>query len=161
MIYPFIITRLHAKIYRDFDPAQKKTHPEKGAFWISVDIFFVKRFDKGGDKLLFAGDDARQTNGAVLRQNTEGVFYQCVCRFSVAHQGSGFLYEIGQHTEHHREAVLAAGLLQIRTKLLLKIPHLLKVQKMLKVPTLKVLKQVQKPAPKQAQKTAKKTQMFL
>ena len=32
MIYPLIITRLHEKIYRDFDPAQKKTHPEKGAF---------------------------------------------------------------------------------------------------------------------------------
>ena len=97
---------------------QKRTNPCASA------VFLVDRVDKRGDQLLLARDDALEPDRAGLRRAAERLLHKLLGGFAVAHQPRRLLDDVRQHEVHHREAVLAAGLLEVRAQLLLNLVEL-------------------------------------
>ena len=86
--------------------------------------FFADGIDEGRDELLFAGDNTFKPDGARFRRTAEGIFNERIGGLAVTHEARGLLDDIRQHEEHHGEAMLAAGLFEVRAQAALQLIEL-------------------------------------
>ena len=86
--------------------------------------FFADGIDEGRDELLFAGDNTFKPDGARFRRTAEGIFNEHIGGLAIAHEARGLLDDIRQHEEHHGEAMLAAGLFEVRAQAALQLIEL-------------------------------------